>query len=125
MSIGGQTPPDRRKGQEPYSGEDRRYVSRMSTSELQLEVYQLRDRLERIEDLSDKVSTVSTSVAELSGTVKTLSQIVTGRFDGLDKGIEAATGVKTAITFASVVIVPIIIALIGGYFALKTGVGAK
>lgn len=97
----------------------------MSEDELQAEVHDLRERVERIEANSDRLSKLPDAVAELSGAVKLLTDIVTGGFDKVDQEVQDATGIKTAIQFASVVIVPIILALIGGYFALRTGVEAK
>jgi uncharacterized protein YoxC len=95
----------------------------MSEDELQEEVHDLRERVEVLESNADRLARLPDAVAELTGTVKTLSTIVTGRFDQVDTHVDQVTGVKTAIQFASVVIVPILLALIGGYFALKTGAG--
>lgn len=113
--------PERRHRHVPYDGDERRYVRALSDAELQEEVHDLRERVGRLEENSDRLAKLPDAVAELTGTVRTLTQLVTGRFDHIDESVEKVTGVKTAITFASVVIVPIIIALLGGYFALKTG----
>lgn len=113
--------PERRHHQRPFDGKERRYVRRMSEAEIQAEVHELRERVERIEENADRLDKLPDAVAKLAGTVEVLTEIITGRFDKVDEHVQEATGVKTAITFASVVIVPIILALIGGYIALKTG----
>lgn len=117
--------PDRRKQQQPFDGKERRYVRHLSDAELQVEVHDLRERVEKLEDGADKLADLPDAVSELNGSVKVLNQMVLGRFDHVDESVQQATGLRTAITFASVVIVPIVIALIGGYFALKTGTGAR
>lgn len=118
--------PDRRRDGNDYDGPERRhYLRRMTDDELQEEVHDLRGRVEALEEVHDRLQKLPDAVAELTGTVKTLTTMVTSRFDHVDQGVDRASGIKTAITFASVVIVPILIALIGGYFALRSGAGTK
>lgn len=62
-------------------------------------------------------------IARLEGTVDTLSKLVLAKLDGVQEGVDKAAGVRSAITYAAIVIVPILVAVIGGYFALKAGVG--
>ena len=54
-----------------------------------------------------------------------LRQHVDERFDSVDTATAKASSWGTALTFAATVIVPILIALIGGYFALRSGLPAK
>ena len=59
----------------------------------------------------------------LRGQINTLTALTRAGFTNVDGGLERAAGIRTAITFASVVIVPILVALIGGYFVIKAGAG--
>jgi hypothetical protein len=85
------------------------------------EVKELRRRVEELEEDRDKLLNLPEALAEVKGMVVTLQGLITSGFDGIKPGIEKASSVKTAITFASVVLVPIIVALIGGYFVLQAG----
>lgn len=115
--------PERRRigAEEGYAGPERRYVRVMTEEELSNEVHDLIDRVQALEENADRVAQLPDAVAQLTGAVQTLTSMVQGRFDGVDAHVREATGLKTAIQFASVVIIPIIIALIGGYFALRAG----
>lgn len=93
----------------------------MTEEEIQHTVLDLKQRVEELEEEREKLRQLPEAVAELKGMVVTLSGMVTTRFDGIQPSVEKAASVKTAIQFASVVIVPILLALIGGYFALKSG----
>lgn len=83
----------------------------MSLDELQDDVHALRE----------EVGELRGAVSELRGAVLTLSRMMSSRFDDVEGGVEKAASIRTAITFASVVIVPILVALIGGYLALRAG----
>jgi ribosomal protein L29 len=108
--------------------EDRRSTfRRMSDAELQDEIHDLRTRVCRLEEARDQVMKLPEAVSELRGALEVLTDLVTGRFDSLVPAVEKASSLKTAIQFAGVVLVPILVALIGGYVLLKTGAtgGAK
>jgi SNF family Na+-dependent transporter len=100
------------------------------------EIREIRDRLEDVENwvealrlLPERMSEVkgqtSRELGELTGKLEALSAQINAmmttmntRFNGVDKGVEKVASFKTAVTFASVVLVPIVVALIGGYIAL-------
>lgn len=80
--------------------------------------------VERVEDLENERETIKHlphAFAKLAGTVDTLKDLIIERFDRVDGGVEKATSLKTAIQFAAVLLLPILLALIGGYFTLKAG----
>lgn len=87
----------------------------------------IQELLERIEDLENEreaIKELPEAVAQLRGSVETLQTLVVAQSQKVTK----ATSWSTALQFAAVVIVPLMIALIGGYFALKTAgvsVGAQ
>lgn len=95
----------------------------MTEEEIKHTVRELRDRVDDLEQERERLAKLPDAVAELKGTVQTLSTLVVSRFDKVDVGVDKAASLKTAIQFAGVVLVPIILALIGGYVALKTGAG--
>lgn len=94
----------------------------MTPEEIEAEVHELREKVEDLENEREALQRLPTAVAELAGAVRVLQGLVTSRFDNVDQTIQKAGSVKTAIQFASVVIVPVLVALIGGYFVLKAGV---
>lgn len=103
--------------------DDRRSIfRRMSDAELQDEIHDLRTRVGRLEENAAQVLKLPDAVAELRGALEVLTDLVTSRFDGMAPAVERASSIKTAIQFASVVLVPILVALIGGYVLIKTGV---
>lgn len=114
---------------DPDSGEmdaDRRNLfRRLSDAEIQDEVHDLRTRVSRLEEHSAQVMRLPEAVAELRGALETLTDLVTSRFDGIAPGVEKASSVRTAVQFAGAVLVPIIVALIGGYVLIKTAGVAK
>ena len=99
----------------------------------------LQDRVERIrrdvskmdndidglrEDVAEqngKISTVLLMMQGLTESVIHLREDLDKSFKDVNSTVEKASSIKTAIQFASVVIVPILVAVIGGYFALKSG----
>lgn len=98
----------------------------MTDQDLKKRVDRLCESVERVnkefDELKDDVSENSGKIdvmlhmmTSLTSNVKDLQSDVGKVGDGVDR----ASSVKTAITFASVVLVPIIVAVIGGYFALK------
>jgi hypothetical protein len=71
--------------------------------------------------MGESVGELRGKLAVIEAQIINLTTLVSTRFDGIDVGVERASGIKTAITFASVVIVPILVALLGGYFLLRAG----
>jgi hypothetical protein len=117
---------ERRDDAQHYDGpERRRFLRRMTDDELQGVVHDLAERVETLEEERDRLKLLPDAVAELKGAVQTLSGLVTLRFDGLQGPVEKAASVKTAVQFAAIVLVPIIVALLGGYFALRAGGGTR
>jgi uncharacterized protein YoxC len=90
---------------------------------------QLEDVSERVEDLENEheaIKNIPNAVSELKGMVTVLQAAVTNGFDGVQKPLQEAaesSSTKNAIQFAAIVIVPILVALIGAYVAIKTGSG--
>lgn len=103
--------------------DDRRNIfRRMSDAELQEEIHDLRTRVSRLEEVRDQVMKLPEAVSELRGALDVLTDLVTSRFDGMAPAVEKAAGIRTAIQFSAAVLVPILVALIGGYVLLKAGV---
>lgn len=78
----------------------------------------LKEIMGRLDDLENErvaIKSLPDAVARLAGQVEVLIDLVTGGNAKLEK----ATSFKSAIAFASVVIIPVLVAIIGGYFALK------
>lgn len=96
-------------------------MSVKSDEELRAEVSELSKKVEDLQEESDRLRGLPDAVAELKGTIATLQQLVLGRFDQVQAGVDKSSSIKTAIQFAAVLVVPILIAIIGGYFALKAG----
>lgn len=99
----------------------------MTDDEIKREVNDIADqveanrrRIEELEEETEALSRVPEAVAELKGAVLTLSGLVNRVSNGADR-IEKANSVKTAIQFAAIVIVPILVALLGGYFVIRAG----
>lgn len=88
--------------------------------ELAREVRSLAERIADLEEDRDRLKGMPEAVAEIKGMVTALSGMVQSGFKSVGEGVDKAAGVKTAITFAAVVIVPILVAIIGGYFAFKS-----
>lgn len=72
-------------------------------------------------EIEQELEELKTQLAELRGEVKTLTNIFINRSAELKNGIDKTNSIKTVIQFVAVVIVPLLVTLIGGYFALKTG----
>lgn len=85
----------------------------------------LRERIEDLEDEREAIKELPQAVAELHGAVGVLQSLVTSRFDGIEPKVDKAASLRTALQFAAVVIVPVLVALIGGYFALKAGLASS
>jgi hypothetical protein len=85
----------------------------------------LKEILDRIDDLEAEIKRLielPERLAELRGEVKSLRALVINRADSIQSGVDKAANIKTAIQFAAVVLVPILVALIGGYFVLRAGI---
>lgn len=77
--------------------------------------------LHRLRADVDELRGVREDVADVKRSVATLSALVLSRLDGIEQGVERPTrlDLKTIVQFASLVLVPICVALIGAYVALK------
>lgn len=105
---------------EAVDADRRSLFRRLSDAEIQDEVHDLRTRVQRLEDHAAQVLKLPEAVAELGGALEVLTKLVTSRFDGIEPGVEKASSVRTMISFAASVLVPIVVALIGGYVLVKT-----
>jgi uncharacterized protein YoxC len=97
----------------------------VTPEEIHREVRDLRERIEDLENEREAIKRLPTAVAELKGAVHVLQDLVVEEFGAVRKGVDNATGMKTAIQFAAVVLVPVIVALIGGYFVLRVGLAGS
>lgn len=78
----------------------------------------LDDLLDRIQDLENEreaIKELPGAMAELKGMVEVLQALVLVQSQKVSK----ATSMSTAVQFAAVVIVPLIVVLLGGYFTLR------
>lgn len=78
----------------------------------------IRDLLERVDDLENEreaIKELPEAVAQLRGSVEVLQTLVITQ----TQKVTRATSLTTAVQFAAVVIVPLLVAIIAGYFALK------
>ncbi len=91
---------DRRHGDTEDSGERRR----------------VEDLVERIDRLENQVGTLNDLVHELKGKAEVILAI-SGRVNGK---VETLASFRTFATFAATVIVPLLVALLGGYFLLQS-----
>lgn len=81
----------------------------------------LRETHERLEDAENRIQVFEGllgAVATLDGKVDVLMDLCRG----LDGKTDKLSSLKTAVQFAAVVVVPILVALIGGYFLLRSSV---
>lgn len=86
------------------------------------EIHELKERVESLEEDREEIKQIPLAISELKGQVNTLHSLLVVKLEGVQSGVEKATSVRTAIQFASVVLVPILVAILGGYFALRAGV---
>jgi hypothetical protein len=75
-------------------------------------------------DRDDRMDRFESSIGELRGRMIALDSELSRLMERIDRLAvpepDKHSGLKTAVTFASLVIVPILVAILGGYFALKT-----
>jgi len=87
---------------------------------------EISDRVTAVENEQAEVKALPNAVSELKGMVVVLQTAVSQGFDGVQKPLKQAaesSSTKNAIQFSAIVIVPILVALIGAYVALRTGSG--
>lgn len=89
--------------------------------DLRQEILGLKEHVEDQDAELERLRGLPEAIAELKGVISNLQQLVLTRFDTVDKGVERASSLKTAVQFAAVIVVPVVIAIIGGYFALRAG----
>lgn len=99
----------------------------MSGDEIREGVDELRRELRRIEAIeagnAEDIADLSATVAEVKGMVTALQAMVIARFNGVDKGVKEATpGWDTALKFGSLIVLPLLLAILSTYVALKSGV---
>lgn len=97
-------------------------ASRLDEVAAQLE--EVAERVSDVEEAQNRIEALPSAVSELKGMVTILQTAVTNGFDGVQKPLQAAadsSSVKNAVQFAAVVLVPLLVALIGAYVAIKTG----
>lgn len=95
------------------------------SEELRRQLDALLARMEALEKAQRESGSVREMVAEIKGQMTALQGIVEARFDQVDTGVSKASSWDTALKFAGVVVIPVLLTLIGGYIALKSGVQAK
>lgn len=76
---------------------------------------ELEERVEDLENEREAIKQLPSQMALLKGAVEVLQALVLAQSQRVSK----ATSWTTAVQFAAVVIVPLLVALIGGYFVLK------
>lgn len=93
-----------------------------------VEVKRLAEELaERVEDLENEreaIKRLPTAVAELHGTVNTLKELVLKKLDGISETVTPGRW-DTLLKFAQFVIVPILVALITGWFLYKSQIPSE
>jgi hypothetical protein len=100
--------------------------------ELESKVADLVGRVEDLENERDAIKNLPGAVATIAGQVQVLHDIVIQGFDGHKRVIESEDGQTiqkanswdTAIKVAAGVVVPLLVALIGGYVLLRTSLPA-
>lgn len=98
----------------------------MTDEDLRQEVEELASKVALMESEQERLKGIPDALSKLVGTVETLNGIVLARW-GL-KGVppeqresvaQRASTADTLVKFSQFVLLPIVLALIGGYFALK------
>lgn len=106
-------------------------------SELRVEFGALRERLKSVHENVQELRGMNREVGELSATMGIILQAqndlsaelvklrdeMDEKLDRIEKSSRGVPDLKTLITFAGTIIVPILLALIGAYVSLKTGLG--
>lgn len=69
--------------------------------------------------MSVKADALAEQLSDLKEVLSELREEINTRFDRVDGSTDKISSFKTAMQFASIIIVPVLLALIGGYFALK------
>lgn len=95
---------------------------------LEKQVEKNTDRIEDLEDLAVVTNHLIERVGEIKGKLDLVADQVTAHLtrvekavNGVGTNVDKANSLKTALQFAAVIVVPVLVALIGGYFALKAG----
>lgn len=124
MAQGGYDGPERRVGK-PDTGERRRWEDAMRY------LAHIEERVEDVENELLALKALPTNVAELrgefNGLVGRVNLLITRmdqRFDSVEGKADRATSLKAFAAYVGAVLVPILVALLGGYFALKANVGS-
>lgn len=77
--------------------------------------HELAERVGDLENEREAIKNLPTAVAELHGAVTVLRELVLERIDGVSSKVDRLAKVEIILKY----LVPLIIALIGGWFAIK------
>jgi hypothetical protein len=106
--------------------ERRNFYRRLSDQEVHDEVMRLGEQVDTIEtelkalnSLPEQQYEQNEAISAIRGALETLTAIVTARFNQIQPKVEEAAGIKTTIQYMALVLVPILVALLGGYFATR------
>ena len=69
-----------------------------------------------VENLDERLDRIEVQIGELRGQLKMLESMLLNR---PSETVDRHGSLKTAITFVSIVIVPVLVSILGGYFALR------
>lgn len=88
----------------------------------------VQEELEDVQNELEGLKRLPMALAKLTGLVERIEKQVDRlmdnmltRFDGLDGKVDKWSSMKTLAGYIAAILVPILVALIGGYFALKAG----
>lgn len=83
-------------------------------------------RLEDAENIAEVTNKMIEKIGELSGKLDFVAEQFTQHMLNLGKVVQenGTNNWKTALQFGAVIVIPVLVALIGGYFALKAGLQA-
>lgn len=86
---------------------------------LEEDVHEIRNLAMRVGENTATLNVLLKASSEVSGEISKLREDFNTKLKELTDAERRAPNWKTLVTFASTVVVPILLALIGGYFALK------
>lgn len=93
----------------------------MTEDQIRREIKELSDRIEDLENERDAIKRLPDAVARLQGAVDVLQGMISKGFEHTEEKIEGTTSFKNALQFASVILVPLLVALIGLYAVTHGG----
>jgi hypothetical protein len=94
----------------------------MTDEDFRREVHDLAGRVEELEEERERLKRLPDAVARLEGALGALTRVVNSRFDSVDQGVaNAKPGRDFWLKLILGGVVPVLVALITGYFLLKAG----